>query len=117
MIDTDTQSYQSHSPQCVLASAEEEKKCKYSIAYSDRRASFTPLCFSIDGLLGCEVDVFWKQLANRLFDTWDRSFLDVLRWIHLKLAFSLLRDVAVCLRESHTKWRSLDGAELGWCSH
>ena len=115
VIDTDAQSYQSHSPQTVLASAEAEKKCKYSTACSDRRASFTPLCFSVDGLLGCGADVFLKQLANRLFDTWDRSFSDVLRWIHLKLAFSLLRAVAVCLHGSRTKWRSLgveDGAAI-----
>ena len=46
VIDTDAQSYQSHSPQTVLASAEAEKKRKYSTACSDRRASFTPLCFS-----------------------------------------------------------------------
>ena len=112
VIDTDAQSYQSHSPQSVLASAEAEKKRKYSTACSDCRASFTPLCFSVDGLLGCEADVFLKQLANRVFDTWDQSFSDVLCWIRLKLAFSLLRAVVVCLRGSHTKWRSL-GVEDG----
>ena len=26
-------------------------------------------CFSVDGLLSCEADVFLKQLANHLFDT------------------------------------------------
>ena len=71
MIDTNAQSYQSHSPQSVLASAEVEKKCKYSTAFSDHCASFTPLCFSVDGLQGCEADVLLKQLVNRLFDTWD----------------------------------------------
>ena len=57
----------------ISITGEAEKKRKYSTACSDRRASFTPLCFSVDGLLGCEADVFLKQLANRLFDTWDRS--------------------------------------------
>ena len=56
--------------------------------------------------------MFLKQLANRLFDTWDRSFSDILRWIRLKLAFSLLCAVAVCLHGSRTKWRSL-GVEDG----
>ena len=68
-INMDTQSYQSHSPQTILASAEAEKKRKYSTACSDHCASFTPLCFSVDGLLSCEADVFLKQLANHLFDT------------------------------------------------
>ena len=115
VINTDAQSYQSHSPQSVLASAEAEKKHKYSTTCSDRHASFTPLCFSVDGLLGCEADVFLKQLANHRFDTWDQSFPYVLCWIRLKLAFSLLRAVAVCLRGSCTKWRSLgveDGAAI-----
>ena len=55
-------------------------------------------------LMDCWADVFLKQLANHLFDTWDRSFLDVLHWIRLKLAFSLLHVMAVCLRGSRTKW-------------
>jgi len=32
--------------------AEAEKKRKYSQAYHDRRATFTPLCVSVDGVLG-----------------------------------------------------------------
>ena len=51
VIDTSTQSYQSHSPQTVLASAEAEKICKYSTACSDCHASFNQLFFSVDGLL------------------------------------------------------------------
>ena len=90
-IDTYAQSYQSHSPQTLLISAEAEKKCKYSTACSDHRASSTPLCFSVDGLLDCEADVFLKQMVNHLFDTWDQSFTDALLWIHLRLAISLLR--------------------------
>ena len=58
VTDTDTQSYHSLSPQSVLASAEEDKKRKYSNACADRRASFTPLCLSVDGLLGGEAEVF-----------------------------------------------------------
>jgi len=115
VTDTDAQSYQSRTPQLVLASAEEDKKRKYSDSCANRRASFTPLCFSVDGLLGGEAEVFLKRLANRLFDVWDRSFSDVVRWIRLRLAFALLRAVAVCLRGSRTKWRSLgveDGAAI-----
>jgi len=52
MTDTDTQSYQSHTPQSVLASTEKDKKRKYSDSCADCRASFTPLCFSVDGTSG-----------------------------------------------------------------
>ena len=50
VVDTDGKSYLSHSPIAVLASAETEKR-KYCDAYTERRATFTPLCFSVDVLL------------------------------------------------------------------
>ena len=34
------------------------KKCKYLQACQDRRATFTPLCVSVDGMLGSEAQVF-----------------------------------------------------------
>ena len=61
----------------------------------------------MDDLLGGEAEVFLRQLANCLTESWDRSFSDVVHWIRLQLAFSLLHAVAVCLRGSHAKWRSV----------
>ena len=60
VVDTDTKSYLSHSPVAVLGSAEAEKKIKYCDACTERRrrdactehrATFTPLCFLVDGLV------------------------------------------------------------------
>jgi len=76
VTDTDAQSSQSHTPQSVLVSVEVDKKQKYSDSCADRWASFTPLCFSVDGLLGGEAEVFLKRLANRLFGVWDKNFSD-----------------------------------------
>ena len=53
VTDTDAKSYLSHSPRAVLASAVADKK-KYCNACSKRCATFTPLCFSVDGLAGDE---------------------------------------------------------------
>ena len=50
-IDTDAQSYRSHTPQSVLGIAEDEKKREYSTASEEKYASFTPPYFSVDGLL------------------------------------------------------------------
>ena len=50
-VDTDARSYLSHSPVAVLASAEAEKKRKYCDACTERRATFTPLCFWLMVLL------------------------------------------------------------------
>ena len=58
MVDTDAKSYLSHSPVAVLASAEAEKKRKYCDACTEHHATFTPLCFSVDGLVGDEAACF-----------------------------------------------------------
>ena len=51
-------SYCDRIPIVVLCSAEVEKKRKYSLACQSRRASFTPLCVSVDGLLASEARFF-----------------------------------------------------------
>ena len=53
-----------HVPIDVLSAAESEKKKKHQQACIDRRALFTPLCISVDGLMGKEVNVFVKIDGN-----------------------------------------------------
>ena len=74
IIDTDTWSYLDRPPLDVLSAAESEKKKKYHHACSDRRALFTPLCISVDGLLGGEAAVFVKRIAERLSSNWDHNY-------------------------------------------
>ena len=115
MVDTDARSYLSHSPVAVLASAEAEKKRKYCDACTERRATFTPLCFSVDGLAGDEAACFLKHLGRSLAVTWERHYGEVIRWLQARLAFALVRATNVCIRGSRTKWRSLgleDGAAV-----
>ena len=117
VIDTDARSYLSHSPGSVLASAEADKKRKYCDACTERRATFTPLCFSVDGLAGDEATCFLKHLANSLSVAWERSYSDVIRWLRARLAFALVRATDVCVRGSRTQWRSLgleDGAAVSF---
>ena len=71
VVDTDTKSYLSHFPVAVLASAEAEKKRKYCDACTERRATFTLLCFSVDGLLGDEAACFLKHLGRSSSVTWE----------------------------------------------
>ena len=61
--------------------AEVEKKKKYADACSARRAHFTPLCFSVDGLAGTEATCFLKRMACRLSTWWDRNYAEVLGWV------------------------------------
>ena len=62
VVDTDARSYRARTPHDVLSTAEGEKKRKYLQACQDRRATFTPLCVSVDGMLGSEAAFFVKRM-------------------------------------------------------
>ena len=64
VTDTDAKSYLTHSPNQVLAQAEKDKKLKYGSSCEERRAVFTPLCVSVDGLFGKETEHFVKKLVR-----------------------------------------------------
>ena len=115
VTDTDAQSYLHRSPKDVLTTAENEKKKKYSTACEERRANFTPLCVSVDGMLGSEADFFFKRLGDHLARKWEKSYSQVMGWVRARLSFAILRATNLCVRGSRTKWRSLgieDGAGI-----
>ena len=115
VVDTDAPSYRSRTPPDVLRSAESDKKKKYLQACQDRRAAFTPLCVSVDGLLGKEADFFIHRICDFLCDKWEKPFSIVMNWIRARLSFAILRATLLCVRGSRTKWRCLgitDGASL-----
>ena len=90
VVDTDARSYLSHSPSTVLALAEAEKKRKYCDACTERHATFTPLCFSVDGLVGDEAACFLKHLGRSLSMTWEHHYGEVIRWLGARLTFALV---------------------------
>ena len=115
IIDTDTRSYCNRSPSEVLLTAEVEKKKKYHLAHTERRAQFTPLCVSVDGMMGKEASVFVKRLSERLSMKWNQNYNNILCWVRTRLTFAILRATILCLRGSRTKWRSInitDGSSL-----
>ena len=65
VVDTDARSYRARSPHDVLGLAEVEKR-KYLQACQDRHATFTPLCVSVDGMLGSKAEFFVKRLGDFL---------------------------------------------------
>ena len=81
------------------------KKRKYCDAAEVhvRRASFTPLVVSVDGVLGREAECFIKLLAEKIAIKWTKSYPEVAGWIRAKLSFATLRATSLCLRGSRTK--------------
>ena len=115
VVDTDARSYCGRTPSAVLCSAEAEKKRKYSLACQSRRASFTPLVVSVDGVLAPEAKYLVRRLSDTLSFKWEQPFSVVNNWVRARLSFAILRAALLCVRGSRTKWRSLgivDGASL-----
>ena len=99
----------------VLCSAECDKKKRYSQACLDRRATFTPLCVSVDGMMGQEATMFLKRIADLLSAKWEADYSLVMGWIWTRLSFAILRATLLCIRGCHTKWRLfglIDGASI-----
>ena len=106
VIDTDAQSYCNHTPREVINAAENQKKSKYTTACEERRASFTPICFSVDGVFGSEAEVFLKRLGERLAAKWDRGYSQVMGWLRARMSFAILRASILCVRGARTRWRN-----------
>ena len=88
VIITNSQSYRDRTPLTVLSSAKAEKKRKYLQACKDQRATFTPLCMSIDGMMGCGATVFLRWLTDLLFAKWVKDYDSVMGWVCTFFHFS-----------------------------
>uniref|UniRef100_A0A1X7TRV7 Uncharacterized protein n=1 Tax=Amphimedon queenslandica TaxID=400682 RepID=A0A1X7TRV7_AMPQE len=115
VIDSVSPSYRYMSPKAVLKSAKTAQKNKCSSACESIHTSFTPLCFTIDGLVGVEVNTFLKKLAGRLSLKWDQPYSQVIYWVRKRLLFALLRATGLCLRGTRSKLKLIhfeDGAGI-----
>ena len=98
VTDTDQPSYKKRDPEKVLASQEIAKRRVYEPPCNDRRRDFTPLVFSIDGLMGKEAVSASRQLAKKLAGKWNRPYSVVCGYIRSRLSISLVRSVSMLLR-------------------
>ena len=98
ICDTDCLTYRNHSPESVLAGREKVKKRKHLAACLERRRTFTPLVFSVDGLRGSEATAASKQLAAKLAGKWKRAYSDVCGFVRSRLSIALVRTTSLCLR-------------------
>ena len=113
MIDTDAPSDRRRSPVSVLDSGAVEKKRVYHSAVEDRRGNFTTFVLSVDGLLQHDASHFVKHLSASLASRWEKSFSDVLAFVHYRLQFASVCSASMCLRGSRIKWRSGLGFDDG----
>ena len=73
---------------------------KYNQVCESRHASFTPLCRTVDRMLGAEFNSL-KHLGDGLFVNWDNSYSATMYWMKCKLSFAYI---------SATNYASVGGA-------
>ena len=118
VVDTDQPSYAKREPSKVLDSHEQAKKKKYLEVCKETRRSFTPLVFSVDGMISAETSAATKRLASHLSCKWGRQYSDVCGYVRCRLQLSLVRSMHVCLRgerhrqEVHCRPQWVGGAGL-----
>ena len=107
ITDTDQPSYKDDSSKKVLEGHVKRKKNKYLQACFDRRRTFTPLVYSVDGMACKEARSFEKRITSLLADKWDRSYSELVGYVRGRMAMSILRSNSVCLRGAQVKKRTV----------
>ena len=98
ITDTDQLSNRNTDPSKVLLRHKKEKKDKYGALCLARRRTFTPLVFSVDGLLGKEAAAASKRLSSSLAAKWKRSYSEVCGFVRSCLSIALIRSSSRCLK-------------------
>ena len=108
-------SYKTLTLEAAFSMHRNEKKRRYCAAAELRRASFTPIIATCEGIFDREAEAYVKRLAFHLSKRWEKSLSQTLFWIRARLQMCILRSVSNCLRGSRTKWRGgnvEDGAAM-----
>ena len=62
------------------------------------KAAFTPLVFSTTGGMGKEAVLFYKKAAEKISNTTNQSYSDVISYIRKRLRFKLLKTCLISIR-------------------
>ena len=100
ITDTDAKSYAGTSSEKVLQRAAKEKKDKYLDACLERRRSFTPLVYSVDGVAHKEARAFERRIAGLLASKWDRRYSEMAGFVRARMSLAIVRSNTMLLRGS-----------------
>ena len=85
----------------VLLRHEKEKKREYNRRVMNiEHGTFTPLLFSVSGVLSKECSMFHKHMAEKIAKKFNESYEKVITVIRYKLSFIILRSALLCIRGS-----------------
>ena len=74
----------------------------YMNAVEDRRGTFTPFVFSVDGLLNKEASHFLNHMAIALSHKWNKAYSVTSSYVQSWLTFPGVHTVRFCLRGSQS---------------
>ena len=95
------ESYGDLTPQQIHSKHENEKKRKYAERILQiEQGTFTPLIFTTAGGMTPECQMFHGRLAELIATKKSEEYSKTMNWLRVKIFFSLMRSVLVCLRES-----------------
>jgi hypothetical protein len=100
VTDTDAKSYASSSSEKVLERAAKAKKAKYLDACLERRRSFTPLVYSVDGMACKEARAWEKRVASLIASKMDRSYSEMVGFVRARMSLAIVRMNTHLLRGS-----------------
>ena len=107
ITDTDAPSYSDQISKKMLERVAKAKKDKYLQPFMDRRRSFTPLVYSVDGLACNEVKVFEKRIACLLAAKWDRSYSELVGYVQGRMGMAIIRSNLLLLRGARVHKRTV----------
>ena len=88
----------------VLRSKEQSKKRSYNPRIMEiDQGTFTPLVFTIKGVMGHECETFHKSLAEKIASKKGERYDEVMRYIRVKLSFLVQRAALLCLRGTRVR--------------
>ena len=69
--------------------------------------TFTPLIFTVKGVMGPESSSFHKILAGKIAEKTGERYEEVTRLIRVKLSFLIMKSALMCIRGSRATYTKL----------
>ena len=108
IVNLDTGSYLRMTPEKALAKAEKENKDLYLRDCLERRRTFTPMVYSVDGIPGAEALAAQKRLAALLSYKLKREYSDMCGFVRARMSLAILRSNSLLLHSPRDKGAWLD---------
>ena len=103
ITNTDAASHRSMDPEKVIARLEKRKKDKYLQPCLEKQRHFTPMVYSVDGLMGKEAEAATQWAAWHLSRKWKRDYGAVCGHIRARMSITLVRAVSLLLRGARNR--------------